>query len=203
MRCELFDIEVERLTFFSTFTQRSLEEVDAVEIAPAAERAPEHRALAEIAAADAASDDGDDRPDIAELLPVDRFGEVLDLLPADALVAIAAEEELPPALRDHWDDVTTSFHDTDAGHLYVDPERLQASLDARASLRLSSISGDQPHSFRAQAAETAARSLEAAEPELEKLVRSGYRTTVSWARRGEAERAAYNLARVRAQFVVG
>jgi transcription-repair coupling factor (superfamily II helicase) len=201
VRCELFDIEVERLTFFSTFTQRSLEEVERVEIAPAAELAPEHRELAEIAAADAASASDDDRPDIAELLPVDRFGEVLDLLPADALVAIAAEEELPPALRDHWDDVTTSFHDTDAGHLYVDPERLQESLDARASLRLSSISGDQPHSFRAQAAETSARSLEAAEPELEKLVRSGYRTVVPWARRGEAERAAYNLARIRSQFV--
>src|SRR4051794_8878792 len=37
VRCELFDVEVERLTFFSTFTQRSLEEVDRVEIAPAAE----------------------------------------------------------------------------------------------------------------------------------------------------------------------
>jgi transcription-repair coupling factor (superfamily II helicase) len=203
VRCELFDIEVERLTFFSTFTQRSLEEVERVEIAPAAELAPEHRELAEIAAVDAASADADDRPDIAELLPVDRFGEVLDLLPADALVAIAAEEELPPALRDHWDDVTTSFHDTDAGHLYVDPERLQASLDERASLRLSSISGDQPHSFRAQAAETAARSLEAAEPELEKLIRSGYRTFVTWARQGEADRAAYNLARVRASFLEG
>ena len=43
VRCELFDVEVERLTFFSTFTQRSLEEADAVEIAPAAELAPEHR----------------------------------------------------------------------------------------------------------------------------------------------------------------
>ncbi|HEX2161323.1 MAG TPA: hypothetical protein VHF88_05820, partial [Thermoleophilaceae bacterium] len=216
VRCELFDIEVERLTFFSTFTQRSLEEVERVEIAPAAELAPEHRELAEIAAADIAaqsrkkSDDdsgtdspGDDRLDIAELLPVDRFGELLDLLPADALVAIAAEEELAPALRDHWDDVTTSFHDADAGHLYVDPERLQEGLDARAALRLSSISGDQPHSFRAQAAETAARSLEAAEPELEKLIRSGYRTFVPWARQGEAERAAYNLTRVRAAFLGG
>src|SRR4051794_1682238 len=36
VRCELFDVEVERLTFFSTFTQRSLEEVERVEIAPAA-----------------------------------------------------------------------------------------------------------------------------------------------------------------------
>jgi transcription-repair coupling factor (superfamily II helicase) len=203
VRCELFDVEVERLTFFSTFTQRSLEEVERVELAPAAELAPEHRELAEIAAADASTSDGDERPDIAELLPVDRFGELLDLLPADALVTIAAEEEIAPALRDHWDDVTTSFHDADAGHLYVAPDRLQAALDARASLRLSSISGDQPHSFRAQAAETAARSLEAAEPELEKLIRSGYRTFVAWARQGEAERAAYNLTRIRAAFLGG
>ena len=50
VRCELFDVEVERLTYFSTFTQRSLEETDRVEIAPAAELAPEHRELAEIAA---------------------------------------------------------------------------------------------------------------------------------------------------------
>jgi len=200
VRCELFDIEVERLTFFSTFTQRSLEEVERVEIAPAAELAPEHRELAEIAAA---AGDANERPDVADLLPVDRFGEVLDLLPENALVAIAAEEELAPALRDHWEDVTTSFHDADAGHLYVDPERLDEALEARTTLRLSSISGDQPHQFRAQAADTSARSLEAAEPELEKLVRSGYRTFVPWARHGEAERAAYNLTRIHAPFLDG
>jgi transcription-repair coupling factor (superfamily II helicase) len=204
VRCELFDIEVERLTFFSTFTQRSLDEVERVEIAPAAELAPEHRELAEIAAADVATArDADERPDVAELLPVDRFGEVLDLLPAEALVAVAAEEELPPALKDHWEDVTTSFHDADAGHLYVNPERLTEALSARTTLSLSSISGDQPHQFRAQAADTAARSLEAAEPELEKLVRSGYRAFVAWARHGEAERAAYNLTRIRAPFLDG
>src|SRR5205085_2216315 len=51
VRCELFDLEVERLTFFSTFTQRSLEEAERVEIAPAAELPPEQRELAEMAAA--------------------------------------------------------------------------------------------------------------------------------------------------------
>src|SRR4051794_17034686 len=199
VRCELFDVEVERLTFFSTFTQRSLEEVERVEIAPAAELAPEHRELAEIAAASGE----DERPDVAEVLPVDRFGELLDLLPDGALVAVSAEEELAPALRDYWDDVTASFHDTDAHHLYVKPERLEESLEARASVRLSSISGDQPHGFRAQAADTSARSLKDAEPELEKLTRSGYRTVVAWARRGEAERAQYNLARVTAPMLDG
>src|SRR3954449_5937541 len=199
VRCELFDVEVERLTFFSTFTQRSLEEVERVEIAPAAELAPEHRELAEIAAASGE----DERPDVAEVLPVDRFGELLELLPANALVAISAEEELAPALRDYWEDVTASFHDTDAHHLYVKPERLEESLEARAALRVSSISGDQPHGFRAQAADTSARSLKDAEPELEKLTRSGYRTVVAWARRGEAERAQYNLSRVTAPMLDG
>jgi transcription-repair coupling factor (superfamily II helicase) len=199
VRCELFDIEVERLTWFSTFTQRSLEEAERVEIAPAAELAPEQRELAEIAAE---ADEGD-RPDVAEVLPVDRFRELLDLVPDGALIAVAAEEELEPALRDYWDDVTASFHDEDAHHLYVPPDRLDATLAERAALRLSSLSQDQPHEFRAQSADTSTRSLKDAEPELEKLVRSGYRTFVAWARRGEAERAIYNLARVQAQFLDG
>ena len=199
VRCELFDIEVERLTWFSTFTQRSLEEAETVEIAPAAELGPEHRELAEIAAASEESD----RPDVADVLPVDRFRELLDLLPAEALVAVSAEEELAPALGDLWDDVTTSLHDEDAHHLYVKPEALAETLRSRAALSLSSIAQDQPFEFRAQAADSAARSLKDAEPELEKLVRSGYRTFVAWARRGEAERARLNLARMQAAFLDG
>ena len=199
VRCELFDIEVERLTYFSTFTQRSLEEAERVEIAPAAELGPEHRELAEMAA----TESEEDRPDIAELLPLDRFGEMLSLVPEDAFVAVAAEEELAPSLADHWQDITTSFHDDHAHQLYVSPEQLEAELDRRAAVRLSSISGDQPHAFRAQSADTAAKSLKEAEPELEKLVNSGYRTVVTWGRRGEAERAAYNLARLRAEFLDG
>src|SRR3954466_11243197 len=199
VRCELFDVEVERLTYFSTFTQRSLDEADVIELAPAAEIGPEHRELAEIAA----HDSDEDRPDIADLLPVDRFRTVLGLIPEQTLVAISAEEEIDPSIKDHWEDVTTSFHDQDAHHLYLSPEELRGELDARTRLVLSSISGDQPHEFRAQGADTSARSLKDAEPELEKLVRSGYRTIVAWSRRGEAERAAYNLVRVRANFLDG
>jgi transcription-repair coupling factor (superfamily II helicase) len=199
VRCELFDVEVERLTFFSTFTQRSLQEVERVEIAPSAELAPEHRELAEIAALE----DEAERPDVAELLPVDRFRDLFSLMPEETLVAVAAEEEVGPTIADHWSDVTTSLHDADAHHLYLPPGELEAALDARACLRVSAISGDQPHVFRAQGADTAARSLRDAEPELEKLVRSGYRTVVAWARRGEAERARYNLERVDAGFLDG
>ena len=194
VRVELFDIEIESLRWFSTFTQRSLGDAQAVEIAPAAELAPEHRELAQIAATD------EDRPDIAELLPVDRFGAFLDLA-GDAAVILAAEEEVEPALRDHWQDVCAAFHDVDAHHLYVAPNEISAALDARAAVRLSAIAGDQPLEFRAQAADTAARSLKEAEPELEKLVRGGYRTVVAWPRRGEGDRAAYNLARLKASWL--
>jgi len=190
-RIELFDIEVESLRWFSTFTQRSLGDTERIEIAPAAELSAEHREAAEIAAIA----DEDDRPDITELLPVDRFGAFLDLVPADAALYLAAEEEVEPALADHWQDVSAAFHDSDAHHLYVKPDAIRADLDARASVRLSSLSSDQPIELRAQAADVAARSLSASEPELEKLVRSGYRTVVAWPRRGDGERAAYNLVR--------
>jgi transcription-repair coupling factor (superfamily II helicase) len=198
-RVELFDIEVESLRWFSTFTQRSLGDTDRVEIAPAAELAVEHRELAEIAAVA----DEEDRPDISELLPVDRFGAFLDLTPADALVLIAAEEEVEPALADHWQDVCAAFHDTDAHHLYVKPEDIRADLAARASAELSSLSSDQPIELRAQAADLAARSLREAEPELEKLVRSDYRTVVTWPRRGDGERTAYNLVRSTPEWLEG
>src|SRR3954453_7432172 len=121
VRCELFDIEVERLTFFWTFPQRSLEEAEQVEIAPAAEIGPEHRELAEMAALEEASQ----RPDVAEVLPVDRFCDVLSLVPESAIVAIAAEEEIEPSLADYWEEVTTSFHDEDAHHLYLSPDTLR------------------------------------------------------------------------------
>jgi transcription-repair coupling factor (superfamily II helicase) len=204
VRVDMFDVEIESLRWFSTFTQRSLGDVEQVEIAPAAELAPEHRELAEIAAASgdlAAGADAESRLDIAELLPVERFRALLDLAPAQTQVIIAAEEELAPALSDHWGDVCAAFHDEDAHHLYVKPEEVQAVLAARARLALSSIAGDQELQLRAQSADTAARSLAEAEPELERLLRSGYRTVVAFPRHGEGERMAYNLGRVKAQWL--
>jgi len=66
---------------------------------------------------------------------------------------------------------------------------------------LSAHSSGQEIELRAQSADTAARSLAEAEPELEKLVRSGYRTVVAFPRRGEGERAAYNLGRLKAAWL--
>src|SRR5436190_21580738 len=115
VRVDLFDIEIEALRWFSTFTQRSLGETDRVEISPAAELAPEHRELAEIAATE------EERPDIAELLPVDQFKELLELIPERVQVIVAAQEDVEPVLRDHWEDVCVAFQDEDARHLYVNP----------------------------------------------------------------------------------
>ncbi|MGH2876002.1 MAG: transcription-repair coupling factor, partial [Solirubrobacteraceae bacterium] len=157
------------------------------------------RELAEIAALEDASE----RPDITELLPVEQFHPFLELVGEAASVMIAGDEDLAPALADHWQDVTAAFHDDDAHHLYVDPAAISAQLHERVRVRLSSIDSDQPFAFRAQAADVAARGLKEAEPELEKLARSGYRTVLTFARRGEGERFAYNLGRLRVRWLDG
>jgi len=195
VRVDLFGDEIETVRSFSTFTQRSLEELEAVEVAPAAELAVEYRELAELA------DDEENRPDVTELLPVEDFRQLLDLIPAAAPVLIAAEEEIAPALADHWQDVTAAFHDADAHHLYVPPETIIETLEQRARIRLSSIDQDQPFQLRGQSAEIGARNINAAEPELEKLTRSGYRTIVCFSARGEGERAAYNLGRLKVTWL--
>ncbi len=206
VRVDMFDVEIESLRWFSTFTQRSLGDAQEVEIAPAAELAAEHRELAEIAAEELPSRRGDggegvEQPDIAELLPVDRFGALLDLVGAQTELLIAAEEEIDPALKDHWEDVCAAFGDADAHHLYVNPGEIADSLSKRARVWLSAHAAGQEIELRAQSADTAARSLAEAEPELEKLVRSGYRTVVAFPRRGEGERAAYNLGRLKAGWL--
>ena len=197
VRVDLFGDEIETLRWFSTFTQRSLGDADEVEVAPAAELAAEYRELAEIAALE----EQENRPDITELLPVEDFKPFLELIDPGTAVLIAAEEEVTPALSDHWQDVTTAFHDTEAHHLYVAPDAITAALEARAKIRLSSIDQDQPFQFRGQAAEVAARGIRDAEPELEKLTRSGYRTVVTFPVRGEGERAAYNLGRLKVAWL--
>jgi transcription-repair coupling factor (superfamily II helicase) len=211
VRVDMFDVEIESLRWFSTFTQRSLGDAQEVEIAPAAELSLEYRervGAAELAGLAGAAEG--ERPDIAELLPVERFGALLDLVggrtgadparPAAELL-VAAEEDIEPVLADMWSDVCAAFGDEDAHHLYVSPQAISAALHERARIWLSSHSAGQQVELRAQAADTAARTLAEAEPELEKLVRSGYRTVVAFPRRGEGERAAYNLGRLKATWL--
>ena len=197
VRVDLFGDEIERLSWFSTFTQRSLEDAECVEVAPAAELAAEHRELAEIAA----MEDPGERPDVSQLLPVDRFHPLLELIGGQAAVLVAGAEDLAPALADHWQDVSAALADADAAHLYVEPDAILAELHDRVGIRLTSIDSDHPFAFRAQAADVAARGLKEAEPELEKLARSGYQTVVTFAQRGIGERFAYNLGRLKVRWL--
>jgi len=194
VRVELFDIEIESLRTFSTFTQRSLESLESLELAPAAELALEHRPL------ELAGEEEGERADIAELLPLDRFAPLLELI-GDAQLIVAGSDELGPTLRDHWADVCAAFHDEGAHGLYVPPEAIEAQLAERAHVRLHSLAGLATVELHAQAAGGTARSLGEAEAELERNLRSGYRTVVTWARRGDGERAAHNLARLTADWL--
>src|SRR5215208_5067473 len=175
IRVDLFGDEIDSMRRFSVFTQRSLGDAERVELAPAAELSAEHR------------DDVDP----------EEFLAALDLVPAEALVVIAAAEEIPGALHDHWEDVTAAIHEGDARRFYVD---VAEPLQARAGLSLGADAG-QEHSFRAQRAEFPSRTLGEAEAELEKLTRSGYRTVVAFEGRGEAERTRFNLSRLDAPFL--
>ena len=197
-RLELFGDEIEAIRWFSTFTQRSLGEAEEVELAPAAELALEHRELAEVAL----DDDSEARPDLAELIPLSSLRAPLELLPEEASVVLAAAEQIEPALRDHWEDVTTAMHADDARRLYVE---VAAPLRERATLLLGTTGedGDDELTFRAQAATSPARSMGEAEAQLERELRSGYTVVVAFEHRGEAERARFNLNRLDARFLDG
>jgi transcription-repair coupling factor (superfamily II helicase) len=197
VRIELFGDEIESMRWFSTFTQRSLGDAERAELAPAAELDLEHRELAELAAMEAA-ERGEEAPSPAEALPLEHFGAPLDLVPENAAVILAAAEEVEPALRDHWEDATAAMHADDARRLYVD---VAAPLAARAVLSLTAAGDGEEDAFRAARAESPARSVAEAEGELEKLVRSGYRTVVAFDNRGEAERSRYSLERLDASLL--
>ncbi len=192
-RLELFGDEIESIRWFSTFTQRSLGEATELELSPAAELASEHRMLAEAALEDSEGDGP------LDFLPVDSFRPPLELISGDVAFVTAADEEIEPALRTHWEDVTAAMHSDDARRLYVD---VAGPLAERAQLRLRSTAADEGVlSIRAQAPASAARSVTEAEPQLEREVRSGYRVVVAFDHKGEAERARYNLQRVDASFL--
>ena len=122
------------------------------------------------------------RPDIAELLPVDRFRAFLDLAPADAARprrrrggrrararATTGRTSAPPS--------TTTTPTTSTSS----PTTSLAALDdAGAGPAERDLGRPAVRVPRADRRHRRAQSLKEAESELEKLVRSGYRTVVTW-----------------------
>ncbi|MFT4049997.1 MAG: transcription-repair coupling factor [Solirubrobacterales bacterium] len=198
VRVEFFDIEIESLRRFSTFTQRSLEDVESVEIEPATEIALEHTEEAAAALAEAEEDDEAHPADIAELLPIDRFHSVFDLVPANTWLAVAGIEEVGSTLGELWSDIEATYHDP-AGHgLYVPTDDVLDRLEDSSDLAISNLTVPPGAAeLRAEHPASMARNFDAAEVEIEKLLRSGYRVVVAWSRQSELERARYNLARVK------
>ena len=194
-RIDFFGDEIESMRWFSTFTQRSLGQAESIELAPAAELDVDHREMAELAIAEARENESD--IDLAEALPLDHFRAPLDLIPEGTAVILTADEEIEPALKDHWEDVTTAMHADDARHLYED---VAGPLGDRAALILTRP-GEGEMALRAMSAETPARNLKEAEAELRKLVDAGYRTVVAFDSRGEAERARYGFDRLDTKIV--
>ncbi len=194
-RIDFFGDEIESMRWFSTFTQRSLGQAETIELAPAAELDVDHRELAEMTIAEARENETD--IDLTEALPLDHFRAPLDLIPETAAVILTADEEIEPALKDHWEDVTTAMHADDARHLYED---VAGPLNQRATLVLTRP-GESETALRAMSAETPARNLKEAEAELRKLVEAGYRTVVAFDSRGEAERARYGFDRLDTKIV--
>src|SRR5438046_2632697 len=188
-RIELFGDEVEQIRWFSTFTQRSLGEAERLELAPAAELALEHRERAEVAMAE--EREAQEAVDVRSLVPIDRFVAPLDAIPEATSIVLAAGDEVPAA------------HDEDARRLYVEVSQPLAERRALSFHGVGDVENGAGAVFRSQATASTARSIAEAQSQLEREVRSGYVVVVAFERRGEAERAQYNLDRVGARFLDG
>ncbi len=194
-RIELFGDEIESIREFSTFTQRSTEDLDRVAVAPAAELDSDHRALAGMAIEEA--NESGEPVRIEEVLPVEMFRAPLELVPAETAIVLVGAEEIGPALEDHWEDATTALHADDAGHLYMD---VAGPLAERALLEVGRPTEGEVDGeliVRASFAESPARNSIEAEAELTRLVSSGYRVVVAFETAGEAERTRYSLDRLK------
>ena len=191
VRIELFGDEIESMRWFSTFTQRSLGEAERVELAPAAEldaRAPR----AGRAGARRSAEEEAEPPSLAELLPLDRFGAPLDLI---------AERDRGRPRRRRGDRAgaarplgrrrrrrcTTT---TPATSTSTSPSRSrERALADRRGRRRRRRRRRRATPFRALEPRVAPRAASARpRRELEKQLRSGYRTVVAFEqpRRGRA-----------------
>ena len=187
VRVDLFDVEIESLRWFSTFTQRSLGEAEASRSRPPPSSPPS-----------TASWPRSPRSSDAERAPGRRRAAARRPLPRAARPA-------PGRRAPCWSPPTRTSSRRSrplGGRLRGVPRRrrapplrqprgISAALDARAARPAVARSPATSRSSSAPRPPTlAARSLSEAEPELEKLVRSGYRTVVTWPqpRRGRARR---------------
>jgi transcription-repair coupling factor (superfamily II helicase) len=186
LRIELFGDEVERLSAFSLFTQRSLTTSDSATIYPAAERlvaAPDLEAWTE---------NGERTPVPRGLVPV------LPELAAFAAVAAWEPGRLREEIAEHLEEVGELLPPDERGRAYVRLDDATELIESAA--RLDPL---QPgaHAFEAQRPALSGRGLAEAENELRGLVTAGLRVLVTFPHRGDAERALLGLRRIEARLL--
>jgi transcription-repair coupling factor (superfamily II helicase) len=180
IRIEFFGDEIERLSAFSVFTQRSLRELDAAEVYPAGEPMElEQRWGAE-----------DQNPAVPTGLVA--LGPELE---AAARMLIWNPEQVLAAAREHSSEVADRLSDREVrGRAYVRPDEVEALIERSGALE--SMPLGQSHSFEAQLPALASFGIAEAENELRALVRAGYRVLVCFPHLGEASRMRMALTRI-------
>ncbi len=188
VRVEFFGDQIERLSAFSVFTQRSLRDLSDALIHPAAEYSgsdPEYSGWGR------EDDDGPVVPDgLVPLAPELRAtAAVVAWNPAELAAEIlsahaeASERLRDPALRARG---------------YVAAEAVTDLIDSVPALEEMPLG--QPYQFEAQLPALASSGISEAENELRALVRAGYRVLVCFAHLGEARRTHMSLRRVEADL---
>jgi transcription-repair coupling factor (superfamily II helicase) len=181
LRVEFFGDEIERLSAFSVFTQRSLRDLDACTVHPAGERV-------ELEEGGWGVDEGEVQVPRGLVSPAPELlahGTVLVWDPDAVLAAVgeahaeAAERLRDPGLR---------------GRAHVSEEDVRALVDASSALDPMPLG--QPYAFEAQPPALAAHGIAEAENELRSLVRAGYRVLVAFPHQGEAERTRLAVTRI-------
>jgi transcription-repair coupling factor (superfamily II helicase) len=186
VRIEFFGDQIERLSAFSVFTQRSLRDLERVLIHPAAEAG---RDLEHTTWGRDEDEAGADVPDgLVPLGPELVAGAaVLAWNPADLAAAVeGAHAEVAEWLRDP----------VARGRGYVQPEAVADLIESVPALEAMPLG--QPFQFEAQLPALASTGIAEAENELRALVRAGYRVLVCFAHLGEARRTHMSLRRIEA-----
>ena len=184
IRVELFGDAVERVSVFSSLTQRSLRDLDRATIHPAGERLD-----GDPAASFATDQDDAAVPDgLASLAPeLLAAGPVIAWQPRTVAAACAeriAELGSPAAARRRG---------------YVRAEDAAELIDGADAF--DQLPAGQPFTFEGQRPALAARGVSEAENELRALVRKGTRVIVAFPHRGDAERMALQLKRVDTRII--
>jgi transcription-repair coupling factor (superfamily II helicase) len=180
IRAEFFGDEIERLSAFSAFTQRSLHELDRAVVYPAAEPGDLEQEWG------AEEDEPVIPAGLVALAPeLERLAQVLVWNP----------EQVVEAAREHSEEAADRLRDPQLrARGYVRPQEVEALVERSGALE--ELPLGQTVTFEAQPPALASFGIAEAENELRALVRAGYRVLVCFPHVGEAERTRLALTRI-------